>query len=123
MSAMKRRDFNKNLFKGIGVAALASAGKFSFADNTRKKPNIVFICSDQHSYKYSGYMGHPYVSTPNLDKLASNGTVFTDTYCGNPVCVPGRTSMMTGMYASMGWQSSAMGKTFAGIRIPLLGDR
>jgi choline-sulfatase len=100
MSAMKRRDFNKNLIKGIGAAALAGAGKLSLADDIRKKPNIVFICSDQHSYKYSGYMGHPFVSTPNLDKLAANGTVFTNTYCGNPVCVPGRTSMMTGMYAS-----------------------
>ena len=45
-------------------------------------------------------MGHPYVSTPNLDRLAANGTVFTNNYCGNPVCVPSRSSMMTGMYAS-----------------------
>ena len=69
MTGMNRRDFNKNIIKGIGAVALASSGKLSFANDARNdasvKPNIVFICSDQHSYKYSGYMGHPFVSTPN----------------------------------------------------------
>ncbi|MDA2937500.1 sulfatase-like hydrolase/transferase [Acidobacteria bacterium AH-259-A15] len=58
------------------------------------------MCSDQHSYKYTGYAGHPLVKTPNLDRIAGEGVIFTDAYCGSPVCVPGRSSMMTGMYAS-----------------------
>ena len=45
-------------------------------------------------------MGHPFVKTPNMDRIARDGTVFEDCYTGNPVCVPGRSSMMTGMYAS-----------------------
>jgi choline-sulfatase len=101
---MKRRYFNKKLISGIGAAAFTTAGTWSFAEISRKeipfRPNIVFICSDQHSAKYASFMDHPYVSTPNLDKLASQGTVFTNAYCGNPVCAPSRTSMMTGMYAS-----------------------
>ena len=68
--------------------------------NVHKRPNIVFICSDQHSHKYNGYAGHPFVNTPNLDRLAKYGVVFNNAYSGNPVCVPGRTSLMTGMYAS-----------------------
>jgi choline-sulfatase len=65
-----------------------------------KRPNILFICSDQHSYKYTGYAGHPLVKTPNLDMLAREGTAFTSAYSGAPVCVPGRASLMTGMFAS-----------------------
>jgi len=104
MSHINRRQFNKKLLKGVGGIALATSGTLTKIDNVQaensEKPNIVFICSDQHSYKYTGYMGHPIVKTPNMDRIASSGTVFTNTYCGNPVCVPSRSSMMTGMYAS-----------------------
>jgi choline-sulfatase len=63
-------------------------------------PNIVFICSDQHSGCVLGGNGHPVARTPHLDRLASLGMHFRNAYCGSPVCVPGRASMMTGMYAS-----------------------
>tara|TARA_Y100000588_G_scaffold184394_2_gene198258 strand:+ start:1070 stop:2533 length:1464 start_codon:yes stop_codon:yes gene_type:complete len=63
-------------------------------------PNIVYICSDQHSFRFTGYAGHPLVQSPNLDALADRGTVFSSAYCGSPVCVPGRACMMTGMYPS-----------------------
>lgn len=66
----------------------------------RSRPNIILICSDQHSWRYTGYAGHPLVKTPNLDRLAARGTVFSNTYCGSPVCTPGRACLMTGMYAS-----------------------
>ena len=104
MSKMNRREFNKNLFKGLSISALAAKGSLSMADDvqskTPNKPNIIFICSDQHANKYTGYMGHPFVKTPNMDRIARDGTVFESCYTGNPVCVPGRSSMMTGMYAS-----------------------
>ena len=64
------------------------------------RPNIVYICSDQHSFRYTGYAGHPLVKTPNMDRIAKNGTVFANTYCGSPVCTPGRACLMTGMYSS-----------------------
>ncbi len=105
MSVFSRREFNKSLVRGVGAAVLAATGALTNHREVQgktpsNKPNIVFICSDQHSYKYTGYMGHPIVKTPNLDKIARSGAVFTNAYCGNPVCVPGRTSLMTGMYAS-----------------------
>jgi choline-sulfatase len=64
------------------------------------KPNIVLICSDQHACRYTGYAGHPIVKTPNMDRIARNGVVFSNTYCGSPVCTPGRACLMTGMYPS-----------------------
>ena len=66
----------------------------------KSRPNIVLVCSDQHSWRYTGYAGHPLVKTPNLDRLAARGTVFANAYCGSPVCTPSRACMMTGMYAS-----------------------
>ncbi len=66
----------------------------------KERPNIVFITSDQHGYKYTGYAGHHVVKTPNMDMIANQGVAYSDVYTGSPVCVPGRTSMMTGMLAS-----------------------
>ncbi len=63
-------------------------------------PNIVYICSDQHSFRFTGYAGHPLVQSPSMDALAERGTVFSSAYCGSPVCVPGRACLMTGMYPS-----------------------
>jgi choline-sulfatase len=89
---------------GIGAAVINPLQGLSAKEiqkpSIKKRPNIVFICSDQHSFKYTGYAGHNIVKTPNLDRIASQGVVFSDAYTGSPVCVPGRTSMMTGMLAS-----------------------
>ena len=65
-----------------------------------RRPNIIFICADQHSGGVLGANGHPIVRTPHLDRIAAAGVHFRNAYCGNPVCAPGRASMMTGMYAS-----------------------
>jgi len=104
MKKITRRNFAKTVTAGAGTAVLSPLTGLSNESvpsiSIKKKPNIIFICSDQHSYKYTGYAGHPVVKTPNLDRIANQGVVFSDVYSGNPVCVPGRTSMMTGMYAS-----------------------
>lgn len=106
MEKISRREFNKKLTLGIGGLAALNSGVLSAFERSHssnpsgKRPNFVFISSDQHNAKYAGYMGHTYVKTPNLDKIAANGVVFKSNYCGNPVCVPARSSMMTGMYAS-----------------------
>lgn len=73
-------------------AAAAAAGQ------SPQRPNVVFVCSDQHSFKYAGFAGHPLVQTPYLDRIAHNGVVFENAYCGSPVCAPGRACMMTGLY-------------------------
>ncbi len=65
----------------------------------KKRPNILLITSDQHHFNALGHM-NPEVSTPNLDRLANSGTVFTRAYCCNPTCTPARASIITGMYPS-----------------------
>jgi choline-sulfatase len=97
MAQPTRRSFNRSL-TGLGAAALSAAAQQTSAG--RARPNFLFLCSDQHSFQYTGYAGHPLVQTPHLDRIARQGVVFTNAYTGAPVCVPGRACMMTGMYAS-----------------------
>ncbi len=105
MTSMTRRDFTKTMTTGLLGTAIAGTGAVSLESLTSrasrdKRPNFVFICADQLSAKYTGFAGHPFVQSPNLDRLAAGGVVFSTAYCGSPLCVPGRSSMMTGMYAS-----------------------
>ncbi|MBN1556529.1 MAG: sulfatase-like hydrolase/transferase [Lentisphaerae bacterium] len=63
-----------------------------------RKPNIVFLLSDQHTPSVTGCYGNETVRTPNIDRLAGEGVVFDGFYCNSPLCVPSRMSMMTGRY-------------------------
>lgn len=58
------------------------------------------IMSDQHTPSVIGCYGNTDVKTPNLDRLAENGVLFENAYCNNPVCVPSRMSMLTGLRSS-----------------------
>lgn len=61
-------------------------------------PNVVFLMSDSHNPRISSTYGHPFVKTPNLDRLAEMGTVFEQAYCASPLCVPSRSAFMSGRY-------------------------
>ncbi len=63
-----------------------------------KKPNILFLFSDEHRRDALGCYGHSLVKTPNLDRLAAAGTRFTQAYTPSPICVPARASLATGQY-------------------------
>ena len=60
------------------------------------RPNILFVLSDQHNAQVLGCAGNDVIRTPNLDRLAAEGVLFEQAYCQNPLCVPGRSSMLTG---------------------------
>lgn len=62
-----------------------------------QKPNIVFILADDLGYGDVGVYGQQKILTPNIDKLAKEGTQFTDFYAGAPVCSPSRGSILTGL--------------------------
>jgi choline-sulfatase len=64
------------------------------------KPNILMIMSDQHGARWTGAYGDDYIKTPNLDRLASRGTLFENAYTTCPICVPARMSFMTSRYVS-----------------------
>ncbi len=60
------------------------------------KPNILMIQADQLSALALSCYGHPAAKTPNIDKLAAKGVLFTNAYCNSPLCGPSRNSMMSG---------------------------
>ena len=99
---ISRRDFAKSLAAGMGAAIVPDVSFARTRDGIVQRPNILFICSDQHSgLMLMGGPGRPVpVRTPNLERLASKGVWFKNTYCGSPVCAPARASMMTGRLAS-----------------------
>lgn len=69
-----------------------------------EKPNIILIMTDQQSYNMISALSDSYPtlknysSTPNLDRLVRNGISFTNVYCANPVSLPSRFALFTGMY-------------------------
>ncbi|MGC5772108.1 sulfatase family protein [Paenibacillus pabuli] len=63
------------------------------------KPNILLITSDQQHWNTIGAFNSE-IETPNLDRLAQEGTTFERAYCPSPVCTPSRSSIITGMYPS-----------------------
>ncbi|MDX8340687.1 sulfatase [Draconibacterium sp. IB214405] len=63
-----------------------------------EKPNILFILVDDLGWADLGYTGSKYHETPNVDKLATEGMVFTDAYAACPVCSPSRAAIMSGKY-------------------------
>ena len=64
------------------------------------KPNILFIAIDDQNDWIGCLEGHPQIKTPNIDRVASKGTVFLNAHCQSPLCNPSRTSLMTGLRPS-----------------------
>lgn len=60
--------------------------------------NLLFLLSDEHQRNLAGCYGHDIVRTPHIDKLAANGTMFTNAYACSPICIPARASIATGKY-------------------------
>ncbi len=94
---MKRRDFLKHL--GAGAAAIAIPS-WALADrhSSKKPPNIVFFFIDDLGAMDVGFMGNKFYETPNIDKLASEGMIFTDAYANGSVCAPTRACLHSGQY-------------------------
>jgi choline-sulfatase len=63
-----------------------------------ERPNIVLILSDEHTAAAAGWAGHAQVRTPNLDRLAAEGTSFDSACTNSPMCVPSLLSQMSGQY-------------------------
>jgi arylsulfatase A-like enzyme len=66
-----------------------------------KKPNVLWICTDQQRYDTIGALGYPGVLTPNIDRLVHEGVAFERAYCQAPICTPSRASFLTGTYPSV----------------------
>jgi arylsulfatase len=83
----------------ILAASLCAAALSSAAEAPARRPNILFIMTDQQRWDCVGANGNPLIRTPNLDRLAARGANFTHAFVAAPVCVPSRISYFTGRYA------------------------
>jgi len=63
-----------------------------------RRPNIVFILADDHRYDFAGALGHPWLKTPNLDRLVRDGVHFCNAFVTTSLCSPSRASILTGLY-------------------------
>ncbi|MEE4195243.1 MAG: sulfatase-like hydrolase/transferase [Anaerolineae bacterium] len=66
-----------------------------------KRPNVLLLYTDQQRWDTIHAGGNPHIKTPNLDRLAQEGALFTRCYCNSPVCMPSRQSMLSGTYPSV----------------------
>ena len=99
---MKRRKFLGKLATGatgIACGTLAIGEKTAMA-KPKKRPNLVYIFADQLRHDVLGYAGDEKAITPNLDRLASQGTNFFNCTSVSPVCAAYRASLLTGKYTS-----------------------
>ncbi|MEI8042941.1 MAG: sulfatase-like hydrolase/transferase, partial [Verrucomicrobiota bacterium] len=96
-----------NKITPLALAAIL-AGTFTGAGfvHGAERPNIIFILSDDVGYGDVGCYGATHVKTPNIDRLAKEGTRFTDAHATASVCTPTRYAFMTGRYA---WRQPGTG--------------
>ncbi len=95
---MKRRDFLlASAATGMASAFATRAAEASPTDAIRRRrPNILFLWTDQQNAATLEQGDSPWLSTPNLDTLAREGMVFERAYCNDPICVPSRSNWITG---------------------------
>jgi len=100
VSGTTRRDFLRAA--GTGAAALAMPGCASrparAAGAKRRKPNLLFLWTDEQRADTMAAYGNTTIKTPNLNKLAAQSTVFQRAYVTQPVCTPNRSAVMTGLW-------------------------
>jgi arylsulfatase A-like enzyme len=82
-----------------GAALTVAANAFSAAAQApARRPNIVFILADDMGYADIACYGRPDLATPNIDRIAAQGTRFTQAYANSPVCTASRVAIITGRY-------------------------
>ena len=86
--------FSVSLLVGVIAAAVPADGA------KRQRPNVLFILVDDLGWSDVGCYGGKVYQTPNVDRLATQGMIFTDFYSGGPVCSPTRASILTGRYTA-----------------------
>jgi N-sulfoglucosamine sulfohydrolase len=97
---------NKNLLTLPALSGFFAFGLISGCQEPRpaELPNILWITSEDNS-PFAGCYGDTFATTPNMDKLAADGFLYTHAFANAPVCAPARNTILTGVYASSGGHS------------------
>ncbi len=83
----------------VAVLLILLATNNSAQQARQSRPNIVFILIDDLRWDELGITGHPFLKTPNIDRLGSEGALFRNAFMTTPLCSPSRASFLTGQYA------------------------
>ena len=100
--------FRLSLLSLVGLAFCIGSNLRGAADNA--KPNMVFILADDSGLGEFGCYGGKAIPTPNIDKLAQEGMLFTKAYSGSAVCAPTRCVIMTGQHPGHGLRRANQSK-------------
>ena len=87
---------SRGLRAAVGLLALLFA--VPAAGAAAERPNIVFILVDDLRWDSLGITGHPFVKTPQIDRIGREGAVFRNAFVTTPLCSPARASFLTGRY-------------------------
>jgi len=82
-----------------GLLSLAFSLVVAGASPGAERPNILLVLTDDHRWDTMGCAGHPFVETPNMDRLAKEGVYFENAFVTTSLCSPSRASILTGQYA------------------------
>jgi arylsulfatase A-like enzyme len=93
-----RRKLLRTAATGSAALTLAAAAGPSQAQTPVRRPNIVFILADDMGYADVSCYGRRDLATPNIDRIATQGTRFTQAYANSPVCTASRVAIITGRY-------------------------
>lgn len=97
---VSRREAIK-MIGGAAAGALFSPSRAWAKASGVRRPNIIFILTDDHRWDCLGAMGHSFLQTPNMDRLATEGVLFENAFVTTSLCSPSRASFLTGQYASV----------------------
>ncbi len=85
--------------KAINLVTISLVAS-SFQSVAEQKPNILWIVSEDNSAYFTGCYGNLFATTPNIDKLANQGFLYSHAYCTNAVSAPSRNTIITGVYSA-----------------------
>lgn len=91
----------KNLFKFLYAFLFVSYTTFAQKSQIQKRPNIIFIMSDDHAYQAISAYDNKLIQTPNIDRIAKRGMLFTQASVTNSICAPSRATILTGKHSHL----------------------
>lgn len=90
----------REALRGLAATGFAwTLGRTFAAPAGPERPNLLFILTDDQRWDALGCLGHPFLKTPNLDRIRTDGALFANAFVTTSLCSPSRASFLTGCYA------------------------
>lgn len=90
-----------NLLFSFGITLCLFSCRTTPIDEKPKRPNIIFIMSDDHAYQAISAYDNKLINTPNIDRIANMGMLFTNACVTNSICAPSRATILTGKHSHL----------------------